>query len=196
MDAKAWAEVALGRLRLPPRALRVWTWVLVLAPLAWVGGLALRYQITTHTWPEAALDRAGALHKASLEAQRKGVDVHGWRESIELHANTVLDQAMQNQPPALRRWLYENDPPRSLVAGFESARTGEKLTYDLNLHGEMTGFHEGCAERWGLRGPRAWRGAQARQSVPQAFRPLAATQRRISLAQRDQRLGAGYENPL
>ncbi|MDR3717578.1 MAG: SpoIIE family protein phosphatase [Bryobacteraceae bacterium] len=126
---------------MPPRALRVWTWVLVLAPLAWIGGLALRYQITTHTWPEAALDRAGALHKASLEAQQQGVDVSLWRESIELHANPVLDDAMHSQPQAMRRWLYENAPPRSLVAGFENAKTGEKLTFDLNMRGEVTGFH-------------------------------------------------------
>jgi hypothetical protein len=141
MDAKAWAEVALGRLRLPPRALRVWTWVLLLAPLAWIGGLALRYQITTHTWPEAVLDRAGALHKASLEAHQQGVDVSGWRESIELHANPALDDAVRDQPAAVRRWLYLNTPPRSLVAGFENVKTGEKLTFDLNLRGEVTGFH-------------------------------------------------------
>jgi len=141
MDAKAWSEVALGRLKLPPRALRVWTWVLLLAPLAWIGGLTLRYQITTHTWPEAALDRAGALHRASLDAKQQGVDVSGWRESIDLHANPVLDDAMHNQPPAMRRWLYENAPPRSLIAGFENAKTGEKLTFDLNMRGAVTGFH-------------------------------------------------------
>ncbi len=152
MNVKVWAEVALGRLRLSPRSLRVWTWVLLLSPLAWVGGLSLRYGITTHTWPEAALDRASALHKASLEAHQQGVDVSGWRESIELHANPALDAAMHQQPPAMRRWLYENVPPRSLVAGFENVKTGEKLTFDVNMRGEVTGFRQdlrstgGCAD--------------------------------------------------
>jgi hypothetical protein len=140
MDAKAWAVVALGRMRLPPRALHIWTWVLLLAPLAWVGGLGLRYRITTHTWPEAALNRAGALHKASLEARRQGLDVSGWQESIELHANPALDAAMHDKPPAFQHWLYENAPPRSLSAGFENHKTGEKISYDLNLRGEVTGF--------------------------------------------------------
>ena len=140
MDAKAWAVVALVRMRLPPRALHIWTWVLLLAPLAWVGGLGLRYHITTHTWPEAALNRAGALHKASLEARRQGLDVSGWQESIELHANPALDAAMHDKPPAFQHWLYENAPPRSLSAGFENHKTGEKISYDLNLRGEVTGF--------------------------------------------------------
>ncbi len=132
----------MGRLRLSPRSLRVWTWVLLLSPLAWAGGLYLRYQITTHTWPEAALDRASALHKASLEAHQQGVDVSGWRESIELHANPALDAAMHRLQPDMRRWLYENAPPRSLVAGFENAKTGEKLTFDVNMRGEVTGFRQ------------------------------------------------------
>lgn len=44
MNLKAWTEVVLGRMRLPPRGLRIWTWVIMLAPLAWAGGLFLRYQ--------------------------------------------------------------------------------------------------------------------------------------------------------
>lgn len=140
MDVKAWAAVALGRMRLHPRALQIWTWVLLLAPFAWIGGLYLREQITTHTWPEAALNRSGALHKASLEARRQGLDVTGWRESIELHANPALDAAMHDKPQAFRRWLYQNAPPRSLAAGFENRKTGEKITYDMNLRGEVTGF--------------------------------------------------------
>jgi hypothetical protein len=127
-------------MRLPPRALRIWIWVLLLSPLAWVGGLYLRYQITTHTWPEAALDRAGALHKASLEARRQGLDVTGWQESIELHANPALDAAMHSKSQGFRRWLYQNAPPRSLVAGFENRKTGEKVAYDLNMRGEVTGY--------------------------------------------------------
>jgi hypothetical protein len=142
MDAKAWAEVALGRTRVTPRALRIWVWVLLLSPLAWVGGLYLRYEITTHTWPEAALDRKGALRKASQEARRQGLDVTGWQESIELHANQSLDAAMHDKPPAFRRWLYQNAPPRSLVAGFENRKSGEKVSYDLNLRGEVTGFRK------------------------------------------------------
>ena len=142
MDPKAWAEAGLGRMRLPRRALRVWVWVLLLSPLAWVGGLYLRYQITAHTWPEAALDRTGALHKASLEARRQGLDVTGWQESIELHANPALDAAMHSKSQAVRRWLYQNAPPRSLVAGFENRKTGEKLSYDLNMRGEVTGFRK------------------------------------------------------
>ena len=142
MDVKAWVEVALGRMRLPPRAIRIWTWVLLLAPLAWAGGLYLRYQITTHTWPEAALDRASALHRASLEARRQGLDVTGWRESIQLHADPALDAGVQDKSPAFRRWLYQNAPPRFLAAGFENRKTGEKITYDLNLRGEVTGFRK------------------------------------------------------
>ena len=42
----------------------------------------------------------------------------------------------------MRRWLYENAPPRSLVAGFENAKTGEKLTFDVNMRGEVTGFRQ------------------------------------------------------
>ena len=141
MRAMAWAEVVLGRMGLPPRALKIWTWVLLLAPLAWAGGLYLRYQVTTHTWPEAALDRSGALHKASLEARRQGLDVTGWQESIELHANPALDEALHGKPAAFRRWVYQNAPPRSLIAGFANLRTGEKITYDLNMRGEVTGFH-------------------------------------------------------
>ena len=146
MNLKAWTEVVLGRMRLPPRALRIWTWVLVLAPLAWAGGLFLRYQITTHTWPEAALDRAGALRKASLAAQKEGIDVAGWRESIELHANPLLDAMLRNTSPAMRRWLYENAPPRSLAAGFENVKSGEKLTFDLNMRGAVVGFRKDLAK--------------------------------------------------
>lgn len=142
MHVKSLTEVAFRWLRLSPRELRAWTWVLLLSPLAWAGGLFLRYQITTHTWPEAALDRASALHKASLEAHQRGVDVSGWRESIELHGNPALDVAMHEQPPAMRAWLYENAPPRSLIAGFENEKTGEKLTFDLNMHGEVVGFRQ------------------------------------------------------
>lgn len=142
MDVKAWAEVALRRMRLSPRSLSVWTWVLLLSPLAWVGGLTLRDETTTHTWPEAALDRNGALRKASLEARRQGLDVSGWQESIKLRSNPVLDSAMRDQPPAFRRWLYENAPPRSLAAGFENRKTGESVTFDLNMRGEVTGFRK------------------------------------------------------
>jgi len=163
MDAKAWAEVALGRLRLSRRALHVWTWVLLLAPLAWAGGLYLRYHTTTRTWPEAVLDRAGALRKASLEAHQLGVDVSGWRESIELHANPVLDDAVRNEPAAIRRWLYQNAPPRFLVAGFENLKTGEKLTFDLNLRGEVTGFHRDLRSSNGCSDPPPGEEERARQ---------------------------------
>ena len=74
---------------LSPRSLRVWTWVLRRSRLGVGRGLDRRYQITTHTWPEAALDRASAPQKASLEAHQQGVDVSGWRESIELGRESV-----------------------------------------------------------------------------------------------------------
>lgn len=89
------------------------------------------------------------MHKASLAAQQEGVNVTGWRESIELHANPLLDAMLRDKSPELRRWLYENAPPRSLAAGFENVKTGEKLTFDLNLRGEVVGFRKELAKASG-----------------------------------------------
>src|ERR1017187_3136204 len=94
LDGNHWADIFLWRLRPSPRALRVWAWVLAAAPLAWAGGLALRYAMITHTWPQAVVDRAGALRKSAQEARRHGVDTTGWTESVQLRSDPLLDDAV------------------------------------------------------------------------------------------------------
>lgn len=140
MQASDRAGTILWRLPQRGAARRVWTGVLALAPLAWIGGLALRHEVTAHTWPEAALNRAAALRKAASDARRRGIDTAGWNETLELRVDPILDTTIRSQPPALRGWLYRNMPPRGLVAGFHDPKGKTDLTFDLNPRGETTGF--------------------------------------------------------
>jgi hypothetical protein len=140
MQARPWAEIFFWRHPPSPRALRVWTLVLLLAPAAWLGGLALRYEITQTTWPASLLDRPGTLRQAAIEARHLGVDTTGWRSTFELRADPRMDGIAHGQNEQLRSWLFQNLPPRAFLVGFRDPKSGRELHLDINPRGELTGF--------------------------------------------------------